>query len=84
MPDRDWIHEAKQRWKANPSLENMRKRSDALEEHEDQIVVREKMFLKHAKYMIVTNGDEEAPDLSRVAMILCHRNDVLYTLAERQ
>ncbi|KAL2641594.1 hypothetical protein R1flu_009181 [Riccia fluitans] len=84
VPDRDWVHEAKQRWKANPSPKNMRKLSDALEEHEDQIVVQEKMFLKHTKYLIVTNGDEEAPDLSRVVVILCHRNNILYTSAERQ
>ncbi|KAL2609260.1 hypothetical protein R1flu_027833 [Riccia fluitans] len=50
LPDRDWVHEAKQCWKANPSLDNMFRLSEALEEHEDQIVVREKMFLKHARY----------------------------------
>ncbi|KAL2635650.1 hypothetical protein R1flu_007129 [Riccia fluitans] len=60
-------------------------RSEALEEHEDQIVVREKMFLKDARYLTVTHGDEKAPpDLSRAVVILCHRNDVLYTSAERQ
>ncbi|KAL2609328.1 hypothetical protein R1flu_027901 [Riccia fluitans] len=59
--------------------------SEALEEHDDQIVVREKMFLKHARYLTVTHGDEEAPlDLSKAAVILCHRNDVLYTSAKRQ
>ncbi|KAL2651286.1 hypothetical protein R1flu_019414 [Riccia fluitans] len=59
--------------------------SEALEEHEDPIVVREKMFLKHARYLTVTHGDEEAPpDLSRAAVILCFRNDVLYTSAEWQ
>ncbi|KAL2608168.1 hypothetical protein R1flu_026741 [Riccia fluitans] len=42
VPDWDWVHEAKQQWKANPSLENMRRLWEALEEHEDQIVVREK------------------------------------------
>ncbi|KAL2630733.1 hypothetical protein R1flu_015419 [Riccia fluitans] len=42
------------------------------------------MFLKHAKYLTVTDGDEEAPDLSRAAVILCRRNDILYTSAERQ
>ncbi|KAL2644488.1 hypothetical protein R1flu_012075 [Riccia fluitans] len=84
VPDRDWVHEAKQRWKANPLLENMRKLSDALEEHEDQIMVREKMFLKHAKYLTITDGDEEVPDVSRAIVILCRRNDVLYTSAERQ
>ncbi|KAL2633152.1 hypothetical protein R1flu_004631 [Riccia fluitans] len=82
--DRDWVHEAKQRWKANPSPENMRRLWEALEEHEDQIVFREKMFLKHAKYFTITYGDEEAPDLSRAIVILCCRNDVLYTSAERQ
>ncbi|KAL2608320.1 hypothetical protein R1flu_026893 [Riccia fluitans] len=85
LPDRDWVHEAKQRWKANPLLENMFRLSKELEEHEDQIVVREKMFLKHARYLTVTHGDEEAPpDLSRAVVILCHRNDVLYTSAKRQ
>ncbi|KAL2620848.1 hypothetical protein R1flu_001053 [Riccia fluitans] len=84
VPDRDWVHEAKQRWKANPSGENMRHLSEALEEHEDQIVVREKMFLKHDKYLTITDGDDEAPDLSRAVVILCHRNDDLYTWAERQ
>ncbi|KAL2608434.1 hypothetical protein R1flu_027007 [Riccia fluitans] len=62
----------------------MRRLWEALEEHEDQIVVREKMFLKHTKYLIVTDGDEEAPDLSRAAVIFCCRNDVLYTSVERQ
>ncbi|KAL2613347.1 hypothetical protein R1flu_025039 [Riccia fluitans] len=63
----------------------MRRLSEVLEEHEDQIVVRGKMFLKHARYLTVTNGDEEAPPyLSRIAMIMCHRNDVLYTSVERQ
>ncbi|KAL2643089.1 hypothetical protein R1flu_010676 [Riccia fluitans] len=62
----------------------MRQLCEALEEHEDQIVVQEKIFLKHAKYLTITDGDEEAPDLSRAAVILCRRNDVLYTLAERQ
>ncbi|KAL2633781.1 hypothetical protein R1flu_005260 [Riccia fluitans] len=84
MPDRDWVHEAKQRWKANPLLENMRRLWKALEEHEDQIVVREKMLLKHAKYLTITDGDEEAPDLSTAAVIFCHRNDVLYTSVEWQ
>ncbi|KAL2608407.1 hypothetical protein R1flu_026980 [Riccia fluitans] len=43
------------------------------------------MFLKHARYLMVTHGDEEVPpDLSRTVVILCRRNDVLYTLAERQ
>ncbi|KAL2649925.1 hypothetical protein R1flu_018053 [Riccia fluitans] len=85
LPNRDWLHEGKQRWKANPSPENMFRLFEALEEHEDQIVVREKMFLKHARYLTVTHGDEEAPpDLSRAVVILCHRNDVLYTSAERQ
>ncbi|KAL2613318.1 hypothetical protein R1flu_025010 [Riccia fluitans] len=42
------------------------------------------MFLKHAKYLTITDGDEEAPDLSRAAMILCHKNDILYTSVERQ
>ncbi|KAL2643889.1 hypothetical protein R1flu_011476 [Riccia fluitans] len=60
-------------------------RTEALEEHEDQILVREKMFLKHAKYLTVTVGDEEAPpDISKAAVVLCRRNDVLYTSAERQ
>ncbi|KAL2644078.1 hypothetical protein R1flu_011665 [Riccia fluitans] len=55
------------------------------EEHEDQILVREKMFLKHAKYLMVTVGDEEAPpDISKATVVLCRRNDVLYTSAERQ
>ncbi|KAL2611926.1 hypothetical protein R1flu_023618 [Riccia fluitans] len=58
--------------------------SEALEEHEDQIVVREKLFLKHARYLTVTVGDKEAPlDISRAAVVLCRRNDVLYTSAER-
>ncbi|KAL2622539.1 hypothetical protein R1flu_002744 [Riccia fluitans] len=60
-------------------------RTEALEEHEDQILVWEKMFLKHAKYLTVTVGDEEAPpDISKAAVVLCRRNDVLYTSAERQ
>ncbi|KAL2653103.1 hypothetical protein R1flu_021231 [Riccia fluitans] len=85
LPNRDWVHEAKQRWKANPFPENMFHLFEALEEHEDQIVIWEKMFLKHARYLMVTHGDEEAPpDLSRAAMILCRRNDVLYTSAKRQ
>ncbi|KAL2624436.1 hypothetical protein R1flu_008681 [Riccia fluitans] len=85
LPDRDWVHEAKQRWKANPSPENMRHLSEALEEHEDQIMAREMMFLKHTMYLIITDGDEEAPpNLWRAAMILWHRNDVLYTSAEWQ
>ncbi|KAL2642208.1 hypothetical protein R1flu_009795 [Riccia fluitans] len=85
LPNRDWVHEAKQRWKVNSLAENMRRLSEALEKHEDQIVVREKMFLKHVRYLTVTYGDEEAPpDLSRAAVILCRRNDVLYTSAERQ
>ncbi|KAL2607969.1 hypothetical protein R1flu_026542 [Riccia fluitans] len=84
VPDRDWLHEAKQRWKANPSGENMWHFSEALEEHEDHIVVWEKMFLKHARYLTVTDGDEEAPNLSRAVVILCRRNDVLYTSAEQQ
>ncbi|KAL2635457.1 hypothetical protein R1flu_006936 [Riccia fluitans] len=62
----------------------MRRLCEALEEHEDQIVVREKMFLKHAKYLTITDGNEEASNLSRAAVILCRRNDVLYTSAERQ
>ncbi|KAL2621524.1 hypothetical protein R1flu_001729 [Riccia fluitans] len=82
VPNRDWLHEAKQRWKANPSPENMRKLSDALEEHEDQIVVLEKMFLKHTKYLTIIDGDEEVPDLSRAVVILCRRNNVQYTSAE--
>ncbi|KAL2642926.1 hypothetical protein R1flu_010513 [Riccia fluitans] len=85
LSDWDWVHEVKQRWKANPSPENIFRLSEALEEHEDQIVVREKTFLKHVRYLTVTHGDEEAPlDLSKAAMILCRRNDVLYTSAERQ
>ncbi|KAL2610688.1 hypothetical protein R1flu_029261 [Riccia fluitans] len=62
----------------------MRHLSEALEKHEDQIVVREKMFLKHARYLTITDGDEEVPNLSRAVVILCRRNDVLYTSAERQ
>ncbi|KAL2611410.1 hypothetical protein R1flu_023102 [Riccia fluitans] len=55
------------------------------EEHEDLILVREKMFLKHTKYLTVTVRDEEAPpDVSKAAVVLCRRNDVLYTSAERQ
>ncbi|KAL2641831.1 hypothetical protein R1flu_009418 [Riccia fluitans] len=85
VPDRDWLHEAKQRWRAHPTPENLFRLTEALEEHEDQILVREKMFLKHAKYLTVTVGDEEAPpDISKAAVVLCRRNDVLYTLAERQ
>ncbi|KAL2652828.1 hypothetical protein R1flu_020956 [Riccia fluitans] len=85
VPDRDWLHEAKQRWRANPSPENLFRLTEALEEHEDQIVVREKMFLKHVRYLTVKVGDEEAPpDISRAVVVLCHRNDVLYTSAERQ
>ncbi|KAL2653193.1 hypothetical protein R1flu_021321 [Riccia fluitans] len=61
LPDRDWLHEAKQRWRANPSPENLFPLIEALEEHKDQIVIREKMFLKHARYLTVTVGDEEAP-----------------------
>ncbi|KAL2649587.1 hypothetical protein R1flu_017715 [Riccia fluitans] len=79
VPDRDWLHEAKQRWRANPSPENLFRLTEALEEHEDQIMVREKMFLKHARYLTVTVGDEEVPpDISRAAVVLCRRNDVLY------
>ncbi|KAL2607625.1 hypothetical protein R1flu_026198 [Riccia fluitans] len=85
VPDRDWLHEAKQRWRAHPTLENLFRLTEALEEHEDQILVREKMFLKHAKYLTITVGDEEAPpDISKAAVVLCQRNDVLYTSAERQ
>ncbi|KAL2652395.1 hypothetical protein R1flu_020523 [Riccia fluitans] len=62
----------------------MRHNSEALEEHEDQIVVWEKMFLKHPKYLTVTDGDEDALDLSRAVVILCRRNDVQYTSAEQQ
>ncbi|KAL2624032.1 hypothetical protein R1flu_008277 [Riccia fluitans] len=62
----------------------MRHLCEALEEHEDQIVVREKTFLKHARYLTIKNGDEKVSDLSRAAVILCCRNDVLYTSAERQ
>ncbi|KAL2650387.1 hypothetical protein R1flu_018515 [Riccia fluitans] len=83
--DRDWLHEDKQRWRAHPTPENLFRLTEALEEHEDQILVREKMFLKHAKYLTVTVGDEEAPpDISKAAVVLCRRNDVLYTSAERQ
>ncbi|KAL2629387.1 hypothetical protein R1flu_014073 [Riccia fluitans] len=85
VPDRDWLHEAKQRWRAHPMLENLFRLTEALEELEDQILVREKMFLKHAKYLTVTVGDEEAPpDISKAAVVLCRKNDVLYTSAERQ
>ncbi|KAL2610405.1 hypothetical protein R1flu_028978 [Riccia fluitans] len=85
VPDRDWLHEAKQRWRAHPTPENLFRLTEALEEHEDQILVQEKMFLKHAKYLTVTVGDEEAPsDISKAAVVLCRRNDVLYTSAERQ
>ncbi|KAL2629072.1 hypothetical protein R1flu_013758 [Riccia fluitans] len=85
VPDRDWLHEAKQRWRAHPTPENLFRLTEALEEHEDQILVREKMFLKHAKYLTVTVGDEEAPpDISKAVVVLCRRNDVLYTSAERQ
>ncbi|KAL2652453.1 hypothetical protein R1flu_020581 [Riccia fluitans] len=85
VPDRDWLHEAKQRWRAHPTPENLFHLTEALEEHEDQILVREKMFLKHVKYLTVTVGDEEAPpDISKAAVVLCQRNDVLYTSAERQ
>ncbi|KAL2609262.1 hypothetical protein R1flu_027835 [Riccia fluitans] len=81
----DWLHEAKQRWRAHPTPENLFRLTEALEEHEDQILVREKMFLKHAKYLTVTVGDEEAPPvISKAAVVLCQRNDVLYTSAERQ
>ncbi|KAL2623985.1 hypothetical protein R1flu_008230 [Riccia fluitans] len=83
--DKDWLHEAKQRWRAHPTPENLFRLTEALEEHEDQILVREKMFLKHAKYLTVTVGDEEAPsDISKAVVVLCRRNDVLYTSAERQ
>ncbi|KAL2631432.1 hypothetical protein R1flu_016118 [Riccia fluitans] len=83
VPDRDWLHEAKQRWRAHPTPENLFRLTEALEEHEDQILVREKIFLKHAKYLTVKVGDEEAPpDISKAAMVLCRRNDVLYTSAE--
>ncbi|KAL2612187.1 hypothetical protein R1flu_023879 [Riccia fluitans] len=85
VPDKDWLHEAKQRWRAHPTPENLFRLTEALEEHEDQILVREKMFLKHAKYLTVTVGDEEAPpDISKAAVVLCRRNDVLYTSVERQ
>ncbi|KAL2654100.1 hypothetical protein R1flu_022228 [Riccia fluitans] len=68
----DWLHEAKQRWRAHPTPENLFRLTEALEEHEDQILVREKMFLKHAKYLMVTVGDEEAPpDISKAAVVLC-------------
>ncbi|KAL2652309.1 hypothetical protein R1flu_020437 [Riccia fluitans] len=83
--DRDWLHEAKQRWRAHPTPENLFRLTEALEEHEDQILVREKIFLKHTKYLTVTVGDEEAPpDISKAAVVLRWRNDVLYTSAERQ
>ncbi|KAL2611160.1 hypothetical protein R1flu_022852 [Riccia fluitans] len=85
VPNKDWLHEAKQRWRAHPMSENLFRLTEALEEHEDQILVREKMFLKHTKYLTVTVGDEEAPpDISKAAVVLCRRNDVLYTSAERQ
>ncbi|KAL2649900.1 hypothetical protein R1flu_018028 [Riccia fluitans] len=85
VPDRDWLHEAKQRWRAYPTPENLFHLTEALEEHQDQILVWEKMFLKHAKYLTVTVGDEEAPpDISKAAVVLCRRNDVLYTSVERQ
>ncbi|KAL2650193.1 hypothetical protein R1flu_018321 [Riccia fluitans] len=85
VPDKDWLHEAKQRWRAHPTPENLFRLTEALEEHEDQILVREKMFLKHTKYLTVTVGDEEAPpDISKAVVVLCRRNDVLYTSAERQ
>ncbi|KAL2623962.1 hypothetical protein R1flu_008207 [Riccia fluitans] len=85
VPDRDWLHEAKQRWRAHPTPENLFRLTEALEEHEDQILVREKMFLKHAKYLTITVEDEEAPpDISKAAVVLCRRNDVMYTSAERQ
>ncbi|KAL2628872.1 hypothetical protein R1flu_013558 [Riccia fluitans] len=85
VPDRDWLHEAKQRWRAHPTPENLFRLTEALEEHEDQILIREKMFLKHMKYLMVTVGDEEAPpDISKAAVVLCRRNDFLYTSAERQ
>ncbi|KAL2641890.1 hypothetical protein R1flu_009477 [Riccia fluitans] len=85
VPDRDWLHEAKQRWRAHPTPENLFRLTEALKEHEDQILVREKMFLKHTKYLTVTVGDEEAPpDISKAAVVLCRRNDVLYTSAEQQ
>ncbi|KAL2643611.1 hypothetical protein R1flu_011198 [Riccia fluitans] len=85
VPDKDWLHEAKQRWRAHPTPENLFRLTETLEEHEDQILVREKMFLKHAKYLMVTVGDEETPpDISKAAVVLCRRNDVLYTSAERQ
>ncbi|KAL2654271.1 hypothetical protein R1flu_022399 [Riccia fluitans] len=72
VPNRDWLHEAKQRWRAHPMPENLFRLTEALEEHEDQILVREKMFLKHAKYLTVTVGDEEAPpDISKAAVVLC-------------
>ncbi|KAL2628926.1 hypothetical protein R1flu_013612 [Riccia fluitans] len=58
VPDWDWLHEAKQRWRANPSPKNLFRLIEALEEHEDRIVVREKMFLKHMRYLTVTIGDE--------------------------
>ncbi|KAL2643250.1 hypothetical protein R1flu_010837 [Riccia fluitans] len=75
VPDRDWLHEAKQRWRAHPTPENLFRLTEALEEHEDQIMVREKMFLKHA----VTVGDEEAPpDISKAAMSSSGGNSVLY------
>ncbi|KAL2629036.1 hypothetical protein R1flu_013722 [Riccia fluitans] len=48
-------------------------------------MVWEKMFLKHARYLMVIVGDEEAPlDISRAVVVLYCRNDVLYTSAERQ
>ncbi|KAL2634792.1 hypothetical protein R1flu_006271 [Riccia fluitans] len=85
VPNRDWLHEAKQRWRAHPTLENLFHLTEALEEHEDQILVWEKMFLKHAKYLTVIVGDEEAPpDISKAAVVLCRRNDVLYSSAEQQ
>ncbi|KAL2651404.1 hypothetical protein R1flu_019532 [Riccia fluitans] len=85
VQDRDWFHEGKQWWRANPSPENLFRLTKVLEEHEDQVVVREKMFLKHTRCLTLKVGDEEAPpDISRAAVVLCHRNDVLYTSAERQ
>ncbi|KAL2631173.1 hypothetical protein R1flu_015859 [Riccia fluitans] len=77
--------EARNAWLNEGTLTSELQTLRSEEEHEDQIVVREKMFLKHARYLTITVGDEEAPpNISRAAVILCHRNDILYTSAERQ
>ncbi|KAL3698937.1 hypothetical protein R1sor_016959 [Riccia sorocarpa] len=74
VPSRDWLQEAKQNWKRDSTPENLRRLNDALEEHEDQIVLHEKMFLKHARFLSPTEDDADVSDLSRCSVILTRHN----------